>query len=156
MLWLDWHKAAIPEGERATLERSTPTRATPSQETVRKSFENLIYDRSKIPDELVETRLYFYTLPGAWRVYQQSSQEPPEVKYEPYAMTPERLSQIQAPVLLIGTKRRSGGWNAAEQAASILPNGRFYLMSAECDGWPQFEAPEEFNEVVLNFLEDPA
>ena len=123
---------------------------------MRKSFENLIYDRSKIPDELVETRLYFYKLPGASRVYQQFSQTPPEVKFEPYAMTQERLSQIQAPVLLIGTKHRSGERDTAEQAAGILPNGRFYLMNAECDGWPQFEAPEEFNEVVLNFLEDPA
>lgn len=43
---------------------------------------------------------------------------------------------------------------AAESALPRLKNGQLYVMKKPAGHWPQYECPEEFNEVVLGFLKD--
>lgn len=41
---------------------------------------------------------------------------------------------------------------AAEAACARTPKGQLFVMKAQAAHWPQYEAPEEFNDVMLKFL----
>lgn len=41
---------------------------------------------------------------------------------------------------------------AAESALPRLPKGQLYVMKKLAGHWPQYESPDEFNQVVLSFL----
>ena len=64
----------------------------------------------------------------------------------------ERLKSLEIPLLVVwGDEDRIMPVSHAYHAANALPNSKVHVM-AQCGHWPYLERPEEFNQVVLQFL----
>lgn len=118
----------------------------------------LVYDGSAVPDELIELR------------YQASIQ--PDVVANPPLRRPsgptalrtllrmdftrdKRLGSVQAPTLVLWgaddkVNRPSGG----RTLATTMPNCDLYL-AAKTGHWVQWERPELFNALAIDFLKSP-
>lgn len=65
----------------------------------------------------------------------------------------DRLHEITAPTLLIhGSADAAVPLSQIQHAHDLIKDSELYIMQ-ECRHWPQGEKPEEFNRVVLNFLD---
>nr|PZN58850.1 MAG: alpha/beta hydrolase [Chloroflexota bacterium] len=68
----------------------------------------------------------------------------------------DRLPEIQTPTLIVnGEKDNLVPASAAEQAHRRIRNSRLHIL-AGCGHWAQRDNPEEFNRVVLEFLDESA
>lgn len=73
---------------------------------------------------------------------------------EPEPLAAPRLSEIRAPALvLIGDEDRPRPQAAANLLAKSLPNARKVVMTGTAH-LPNMERPDEFNDLVLNFLKN--
>ena len=124
----------------------------PTREKVRTRLEWLVRDPKLVTDELVEVRYRLYSQPDFLAVAPRLVDaftfniKPTEV------MTREKLATISAPTLVFWTRHNpTMHWEVGKQASQIIPNASWYLME-DAGHWPQFEKPEEFNEVVGTFL----
>jgi 2-hydroxy-6-oxonona-2,4-dienedioate hydrolase len=67
-------------------------------------------------------------------------------------MDAERVSGIEAPTLVIWTTRDpTAAPEVGERIAEAIPRGRYALMT-DCGHWPQFEDPDTFNRLHIEFL----
>ncbi|MDB5697951.1 MAG: flnE [Alphaproteobacteria bacterium] len=133
---------------------SATSKATgaPTRESVRERLEWLMFDKSVVTEELVDTRFRIYTDPefmavsgkmvanmtggGGWR------------------LTRENLAQIACPALVFWSRQNpTMPWEVGEEASRIIPDARWYLME-DAGHWPQFEKPAEFNGVMGSFLRE--
>lgn len=67
----------------------------------------------------------------------------------------DQLRGLKVPLLIVwGEKDHVLPVSHARNAAKKLPNAVVYIMR-DCGHWPHMENPEEFNQLVMRFLEDP-
>jgi 2-hydroxy-6-oxonona-2,4-dienedioate hydrolase len=128
----------------------------PTREKVRARLEWLVHDPKVVTEELVETRYRLYSRPDFLAVAPRLvdaftfNVKPTEV------MTREKLASISVPTLVFWTRHNpTMQWEIGQQASQIIPNASWYLME-DAGHWPQFEKPEEFNQVIGSFLEKAA
>lgn len=125
---------------------------TPTRENLRARLGWLFRDKSDITDELVEVRWALYQRPETRNVLarmgaRQSGPGDPE-----YALTPERLREIQAPLLFLWTEfNPSTPASTARRAQAQVPGSKWVELK-DCAHWPQWEDPEAFNGAVRAFL----
>jgi pimeloyl-ACP methyl ester carboxylesterase len=75
-------------------------------------------------------------------------------EWEPEPPAADRLHDVQAPTLLVvGAEDQPRIFAAADLLEKELPNARKVVMHAAAH-LPNMEHPEEFNTIVLNFLQD--
>jgi 2-hydroxy-6-oxonona-2,4-dienedioate hydrolase len=68
------------------------------------------------------------------------------------ALTPERLQRITAPTLVLWTTHDpTAPPSVGRKFCDHIADSRFALME-NCGHWPQFEKPEEFNHIQIEFL----
>lgn len=140
------------------LERSRAASGAPTREAVRKRLEWLMLDPKKsVTDELVEVRYQIYSQPGRAAVIRKISERvlgdlvAPE--FAEYA-TPGKLKALTCPILVLWTEHNPGQpLEVAREAAQLLPNAQVHVMKNSAH-WPQWEEPEEFNQVHIAFLLD--
>ena len=103
-----------------------------------------------ISDELINTRLRFYSQP----IMQ-------EVAPRILAMIPRHdgflipLDRINSDTLFLWTEDNPvHDVETARHSAARVPGAQLYVMRAVSAHWPQYEAPQEFNAVVRSFLRD--
>jgi 2-hydroxy-6-oxonona-2,4-dienedioate hydrolase len=66
------------------------------------------------------------------------------------------LSRLSRPTLVLWTEDNPGqSTELAERVSADLPDGRFEVLT-DCAHWPQFERPETFNDIHLEFLSGQA
>tara|TARA_R110001606_G_scaffold47570_1_gene121223 strand:+ start:51168 stop:52040 length:873 start_codon:yes stop_codon:yes gene_type:complete len=123
----------------------------PDFESVRDRMRWLIHESNwpLLTDELIETRLRFYTDPKNARsapiVGKFLSSDPSLYFIE--------LHKISCKTLFFWTRHNPiHDLPAAEAAYVKVPNGSLYVMKENAAHWPQYEHPEEFNAVVMDFL----
>jgi pimeloyl-ACP methyl ester carboxylesterase len=64
----------------------------------------------------------------------------------------KRLAAVKAPTLVLWTDKNPGmGPNVGQRLQSLIPGAEYYCI-ADAAHWPQWEHPEEHDEVVLRFL----
>jgi len=107
-----------------------------------------------LSDELVSTRLKIYTETGfsktAPLLYKALGK--PQEGDDPKMMMID-LENLPCEILFLWTRFNPiHDLEAAEQACARVPKGQLYVMQADCGHWPQFEAPNEFNETMRRFL----
>jgi 2-hydroxy-6-oxonona-2,4-dienedioate hydrolase len=129
--------------------------AAPTQDSVRKRMQWLMHESNwgLLDDELVDTRLKFYSAPD----FQAAA---PKVLSLLKRLTDDQsgaqmieLEKIQAQTLLYWTRFNPiHDVEAAEAALPRLPNGQLFISTHDAAHWPQYEAPEEFNTVVTRYL----
>lgn len=146
--------------QRERIERLSRLSATavtkPTRQSVRQRMEWLVYDPETMTDELVEIRYRFYSDPltqdrleriRRWLIGSERAEE-----RRPWMLTEDQLRRITVPTFVLWTRHNpTTGWQVAEQAARLIPRARFHVME-DCGHWPQFEKPEEFNRLLMEFL----
>jgi pimeloyl-ACP methyl ester carboxylesterase len=99
-----------------------------------------------ITEELVDLR---------WALYQQSLTKSGSLRViaeSVYDLTPENLARIPVPTLFLWADHNpSQQVAAAKQAMSYVPNAAWALVE-DSGHWPQWEHPDEFNEIVRAYL----
>lgn len=121
-----------------------------SRENLRARLGYVFLDPERdMTDELVEIR---------WRMFKRATNGKQIAAFignpgPENLFTPEVLARVPAPALLLWTDHNpSTAAEAAEKAATYLPNGRCIVMTG-CGHWPQWEDTPTFNRIVLEFLE---
>jgi pimeloyl-ACP methyl ester carboxylesterase len=146
------HDPAAP-GMSQLIARSREVAAELTRENVRKRLEWLFYKPEDVTDEMVEVRFRIYNRPGVLKALQSLMAWAVSEESRPYRLTIENLRQIKAPTFVLWSRHNPGtSWQAAEeQLHKQIPGSRFVVME-DCGHWPQWEKPEEFNNLVLEFF----
>jgi 2-hydroxy-6-oxonona-2,4-dienedioate hydrolase len=137
---------------RSELQRLTKQfNADPSRENVRERLKWLFHKPERdITEELVDLR---------WELYRRTEAEGVRGHAggtaSDEALTPERLATIKHRMLVLWTDHNpSAAVAEAESAMNYLPNAELKIMQ-DSGHWPQWEHPEEFDEIVREFLQRP-
>ena len=126
-----------------------------SRETVRRRMEYLVASPDHLTEELVDVQYRMYAVPeireSMAKVYGISAPRPRLMRYEE-----EVAATLRPPVLVLWTDRNRGaGPEVGEYLASVIPGAQYHLI-ANAAHWPQWEQPEQHDEVVAAFLKAPA
>ena len=143
---------AFPE----VMERiETVTRAavrSPKWETVKARLEFLMEDKSKVTDDLVAVRLHIYSQPGFADIMERILCLQEMDIRQRNLITPAAFATIKAPTFVLWTEHDpTAPPEVGQKIASYIAGAQFFCM-ANCGHWPQFEDPETFNRVHVNFL----
>ncbi len=132
---------------------SNAAAADPSRDKIRSRLEFLMHDKSKVTDDLVETRRAIYAQPGfAGTMQRVMCLQEMEVRRR-NMITEEQYRSIKAPALVIWTSHDPTATpEEGQQIARMIP-GAGYVVMNECGHWPQFEAADVFNRLHLAFLQ---
>ncbi|MES9537696.1 alpha/beta fold hydrolase [Actinomadura sp. NPDC000600] len=135
------------------LARTTASLRHASDEAVRSRIQWLFADPAQVPEEFVRIRQAIYARPGVKESLTKLFErlfDPEDARH--YWLTPERLSRVKAPTLVIWSDGNPiHSWEDARAGFSHIPDVRFHLIK-EAAHWPQFEQPEEYNRVQVGFL----
>lgn len=108
-----------------------------------------------VTDELVEVRYKIYSQPGMAAVIRKVSENTVgETLRNPMPMEQAQLllKEVKCPVFVLWTKYNPGkSAETAFETAKLLTNKRVHVLQNSAH-WPQWEEPEEFNRVHLDFL----
>jgi len=152
---IHWKPGTIDEhpetGVNLLRERSLAAIRDPNRETVRKRLEWLMASPDRVTDELVDVRHYLYNLPetnaSLTHVFENSFGGDVGGRIEE-----EELPKIKAPTLVFWTDKNPGAKpDAGERIAKAISGAEFYVMK-DAAHWPQWEHPQEHDEVVTAFL----
>ena len=138
--------------ELVDLSRKAASQGPPNYEGILNRMKWLFHPRNHamISDELVNTRLRFYSQPVMRDIAPRVLGMIP--MHDDYLIPLER---IQAETLLLWTTDNPvHDVETARQSAAKIKGAQLYVMRADAAHWPQYEAPEEFNGVVRGFLAD--
>ncbi|MCW2986972.1 MAG: 2-hydroxy-6-oxo-6-phenylhexa-2,4-dienoate hydrolase [Conexibacter sp.] len=123
-----------------------------TEPNVRARLEWLFHDTSHVTDELVHIRRTIYTQPGFERAMEHIVAVQDWEVRERYAWSPEWCGEITAPTLLLWTDHDpTGGLDEADLLKGWIPGSRLHVIS-DAGHWPQWEQPDDFHAVHLDFL----
>lgn len=147
-------KLAAP-GRESFARLTAAVQGNTTRATVRARLAWLFADpETSITDELIEVRYRIYTRRASEQP-QPATPTAPAPAGVGVSLTPERLRAIKAPFFFLWTDHNpSTPWQVAEMAHKEMPGSKFHIIK-HAGHWPQYEQPEEFNRVVLDFLAAP-
>lgn len=125
---------------------------TPTRETVTARMQWLMHPNNHhlLVDELIDLRLRIYLKPETRRVAPKINAV---IQRHDDFLIP--LQSLNCETLFLWTQDNPiHDLKAARAAAAQVPGSLFYLMQGDAAHWPQYEAPEEFNEVAKSFFLD--
>jgi len=124
----------------------------PSWETVKTRIEFLMYDKSMVHDDLVECRRRIFNRPGYSEVTRKIlCLQEMEIRKR-NLFTKEQYGSISSPSMVLWTSHDPTATVAqGNEIASMIPGSEFVVMD-KCGHWPQWENPDEFNRIHIDFL----
>lgn len=124
----------------------------PSWETVKGRLEWLMWDKTKVNDDLVRSRQAIYEQPSMKQAIRHIlAMHTPEARAF-YAIKPEQWAAIKAPTLVLWTDHDpTATVETGAQLAAAIPGSKFVVMEG-CGHWPQFEDAPTFNKIHIDFL----
>ncbi|MAS03374.1 MAG: alpha/beta hydrolase [Ahrensia sp.] len=124
----------------------------PSPERIRTRLEFLMHDHSKVNDDLVEVRRAIYSQPGNADIMERILCLQEMDIRQRNMFSSEDSAKINTPTLVLWTSHDpTAAPEEGRKIADAIPNARFEVMN-ECGHWPQFEDPETFNRIHIDFL----
>jgi 2-hydroxy-6-oxonona-2,4-dienedioate hydrolase len=116
----------------------------PSIEKMRKLLTTLVYDASRITDEVVQARYEASIDPETVRVHSMPAPKKQDLTAE--------LCDCKAPTLVVwGMDDRAGALDVGLLMTRHIPNAQMHIFG-KCGHWAQVEHAEEFTQLVLGFL----
>jgi HOMODA hydrolase len=101
-----------------------------------------------ITDELVNLRLFYYTMPEGREVMPLVNRILP--RHDEFLLP---LEEIKAKTMLLWTRDNPiHDLETAKMAHERMQGSILYVMEADGAHWPQYEAPDEFNQVCRDFF----
>lgn len=124
----------------------------PDWDQVRKRLEWLMYDKSAVHDDLVASRQRIYAQPEMLSAVEHLLCLHTVEARRTYAMTDAQWAALKAPTLVLWTDHDpTASVEVGRELAGKIPGARFVVME-NCGHWPQFEDPETFNRIHIEFL----
>jgi 2-hydroxy-6-oxonona-2,4-dienedioate hydrolase len=131
---------------------SAQAAADPSWERIRGRLEFLMYDKTKVSDDLIETRRAIYAQPGFPDTMKRVMCLQEMDLRRKNMITEEQYRSIKSPTLVVWTSHDPTATpEEGKQIADMIPNSRYVVMN-ECGHWPQYEDADEFNRLHIDFL----
>ncbi|MCJ7605226.1 MAG: alpha/beta fold hydrolase, partial [Dehalococcoidales bacterium] len=131
----------------------------PSRNSTASLWEKIVYDPSIITDDMVTLGYELITLPGAQKALLTTLRAGIDIWGQRSSLTKALLtdiSTITAPSLVVwGKQDRILPLAHAYKCHEYLPGSELYIFD-NCGHMPQLEHPDEFNELVLRFLDGQA
>ena len=123
----------------------------PTFENMRNRMEWLVASPDRMTDEMVQIRLRLYSDPeihqSMLNVFMIGKQPTWTFKWEE-----EDLQKFEPETLVFWTEHNPGqGPDYGEYVAGLLPGAKFYNM-LDAAHWPQWEKPEEHDQVLIDFI----
>jgi 2-hydroxy-6-oxonona-2,4-dienedioate hydrolase len=143
---------AHPEVMERLKRLSNAAASNPTWSGIRTRLEFLMYDKSNVPDDLIETRRAIYAQPGfAAAMARIMCLQEPDIRRS-NMITEAQYRSIKAPTLVIWTSHDPTATPAeGAQIADMIPGARYMVMNA-CGHWPQYEDAPLFNKAHIAFL----
>lgn len=131
---------------------STEAAEDPSVDRIRARLEFLMYDKTLVSGDLVETRRAIYAQPGFAETMRRTlSLQEMEIRRR-NMLTESDYNSISAPTIVIWTSHDPTATpEEGAQIASMIHGARYMVMN-RCGHWPQYEDAELFNEAHIAFL----
>jgi len=127
----------------------------PSRKGTARLWKKVVYDSSLVTEKLVEESYGLFTLPGAQKALLATLRAGTNLLGQRADLTGSLISKlgtITTPTLIFwGQQDRILPLTHAHIAAKKIPNAKLHIFD-RCGHMPQFEHPEEFNKLVLDFL----
>ena len=122
-----------------------------SRRSLRWGLRRIIYDPRVVGDGLVEEARRLLNQPASGRAFHSFRKS--EVGWDGLKTDLSyRLGELAAPTLLVhGDRDRVMPVEWAQRAHERLPDSELHVLRG-CGHWPPRECPEEFNQVIVNFL----
>ena len=116
----------------------------PTPDRMRRLLETLVFDTSRITDELVADRYAASIDPETVALNRDG--------HWPRQSLDKDLSRLTNPTLIVwGQDDRASPIDAALQMLRVIPDARLHVFG-RCGHWAQVEHAAEFNRLVLDFL----
>lgn len=124
----------------------------PTPERLRTRLEFLMHDPAMVNDDLVEVRRAIYAQPGYAEIAERIlCLQDMEIRRR-NMFSAEDSARIKTPTLVLWTSHDPTATpEEGRKIADSIPGARFEVMN-ECGHWPQFEDPETFNRIHIDFL----
>lgn len=142
----------LPKSAAAAVDarRRVSTEDSPSWTDIQGILEHLFYDPSVLVDDIVAVRQRIYSLPSA-PLERTLTLFDPEVRQR-NLLTNGEWAAITAPALVIAHVDAPDDYLRTGLAiAELMPNATVAEMR-QVSHWPQFEQPDAFNALALDFL----
>jgi pimeloyl-ACP methyl ester carboxylesterase len=133
-------------------ERSLAAITNPTRETVRKRLEWLMAAPERVTEELVDIRHAIYNAADTQAALKDVFSISFSPDREDRLIEEEELAGISTPALVLWTDKNPGLGPAGGLRLSKLLKGAEYHCVNDSAHWPQWEKPEEHDQVVLAFL----
>lgn len=117
----------------------------PTRGKMREVLESLVYDRSKITDDLVQERFEASNDPELIEIFGRQPAGPQDDLYA-------ELPNLKAKTLIVwGQDDRAGALDVGLLMLRRLPDARMHIFS-KCGHWAHVEHRDEFDRLVLQFF----
>jgi 2-hydroxy-6-oxonona-2,4-dienedioate hydrolase len=125
----------------------------PSWDNVKKVISVLFFDKQKVMNDLVAVRQAVYSLPGMDKLMNRNLTLIVDRELRAKNnLTEAEWRSIKAPILVVAHVDTKDFWlETAYDVVKLLPNGKLTEIK-QTGHWSQFEQPDEFNRVALEFL----
>jgi len=139
------------------LERSKKAAGQLTKGIVRARMSWLMAEPDKtLTDEIIDARYAIYDQPGMLPVMGKIANTilggVIDDEWCHQWVNPEFMKKIQCPTLVLWTRHNPGQpVELAEEGMKMIPNARMVILENSAH-WPQWEEPEEFNKLHLEFL----
>jgi 2-hydroxy-6-oxonona-2,4-dienedioate hydrolase len=124
----------------------------PDWETVRARILWLMADKTRNYDDIIASRQAIYRRPDfVGAMSDIMALQDPEIRAR-NIITPAEYGRIQAPTLVLWTSEDpTADVTEGRRIASMIPRAEFVVIDG-CGHWPQYEDPEAFNRIHIDFL----
>lgn len=136
-------------GGRSFADQTLEALRNPTPELVRQRLLPAVHPDhpERITDEVVAVRQALYSRPatneGMTRYYSHTAA---------FSATEEQMSRLTVPVLIIANDARGDqSLVAPRRLAAVLPGAQLVVLK-DTGNWPHWEAAEEFNQAILQFV----
>jgi 2-hydroxy-6-oxonona-2,4-dienedioate hydrolase len=124
-----------------------------NRDEVRARLEWLMEDKSLVTEELVEVRMRIYSMPEFQQnVERMLDVQVPEIRKD-IRITDDELRNTNHESLVLWTVHDpTAPTTVADKMAELLPHSKKVILEG-AGHWPQWEIPDEFNDVHVRFLQ---
>ncbi len=145
---------AHPEVMARLKQLSNQAAQNPTPEFIRARLEFLMYDKSVVHDDLVETRRRIYAQPGFGETMKRiMCLQEMDIRRR-NMITEAQYRSIKAPTLVVWTSHDPTATpEEGKQISDMIPGARYVVMN-KCGHWPQYEDADLFNRLHIDFLLD--
>ena len=131
---------------------SNQAAADPTWDRIRTRLEFLMYDKSLVSDDLIETRRAIYAQPGFAASMERIMCLQEMSIRRPNMITEAQYRSIRTPTLVVWTSHDPTATpEEGAQIASMIKGSQYVVMN-KCGHWPQYEDAELFNRIHTEFL----